>query len=222
MNLSAQLLPSLWYGSFNLLLILALLLAWWHLDWRGLKTDPGLQHRFGFALVLLVCIWSLRAGVTDGLGIHFFMVTALHLVFGWQLAISAVVLVLLGLVWIGAEVWQGVGINGWVSGLVPILCTYGLWWWQQRIRLFNPFAFIFLVAFLGAALSVVASGLLMTLIYWGSNTHSLSILIAEYWLFVPLIALPEATLNGILISGLVVFKPEWVKLFDEQKYYGKL
>ena len=62
----------------------------------------------------------------------------------------------------------------------------------------------------------------MTLIYWGSNTHSLSILIAEYWLFVPLIALPEATLNGILIAGLVVFKPEWVKLFDEQKYYGKL
>ncbi len=197
---------------------MVLIAAWRFMDWQNLSSNAGLQHRFGFALVLLVCIWSIRAGVHEGLGIHFFMVTALHLVFGWQLAISAVFLSLIGMVWIGTEAWQGIGLNGWISGVVPILCTYGLWKLQRRLDLFNPFAFIFFVAFLGAIVSVLASGLLMTMVFTVAGVYELDTVIEQFWIFVPLIALPEATLNGMFVAGLIVFKPEWVALYDEERH----
>jgi uncharacterized membrane protein len=216
MNLTADLFSASWYWTFNGLFLLALLVAWWRLDWKVFQADSQLQHRFGFALVILVLIWSMRAGVSTGLGIHFFLVTTLHLVFGWQLAISAVFFSLLGMVWIGRESWQGIGINGWVSGMVPIICTWFLWRVQHWMRWYNPFAFIFIVAFLGAAISVVASGLLMTLIFVGAGVYPLAEVVDQFWIFVPLIALPEAVINGIFVSGLVVFKPEWVKLFDRR------
>lgn len=216
MNLTADLFPAAWYWTFNILFVIALLIAWWRLDWKLFQSDAQLQHRFGFALVLLVLIWSMRAGVSTGLGIHFFLVTTLHLVFGWQLAISAVFLSLIGMVWIGRESWQGIGINGWVSGMMPIFCTWILWRIQHWMRWYNPFAFIFVVAFFGAAISVVVSGVLMTGIFVGADIYSLDQVVEEFWIFVPLIALPEAVINGIFVSGLVVFKPEWVKLFDRR------
>lgn len=218
-NLSTNLISPLLFHSFNLLLGLILLLAWKFFPFQRIKKDTALQHRFGIALVLLVCIWSMRTGVSSGLGIHFFMVTTLHLVFGWQLAITAVFLALLGMVWIGNEAWQGIGINAWVSGVVPILCTYGFWRIQKAYQLYNPFVFIFMVTFLGAIVSVIASGLLMTAIMWLGAAYTLHDIVQQFWIFVPLIALPEAVLNGMFIAGLIVFKPEWVALFDEKRHF---
>ena len=220
MNITADLFSPLWYWGFDIAFALLLLLAARFMEWQELKLNKELQHRFGASLVILVLIWSMRAGVSTGLGIHFFLVTTLHLVFGWQLALFAVVLAMTGMVWIGKESWQGIGINGFVSGVVPILCTYVLWKVQQRSRLNSPFAFIFLVAFLGAVISVIASGTLMTLVFLGAGVYSFDHIVSQFWIYVPLIALPEAILNGIFITGLVAFKPDWVKLFDQKKYFN--
>ncbi len=221
MNLTAELFPTGWYLLFNLIYLVTLGYALRTAPWALLKEDTGLQHRLGFSLVLLVLIWSLRAGVDQGLGIHFFMVTALHLVFGWRLALLVVTLGQLGMVVVGQEAWQGVGLNAVTSGLAPILTTWLVWQWQERKQLYNPFVFIFLVAFGGAILSVLVSGLVMTAAFTWSGVYSLAEVKESFWLFVPLIALPEGVLNGMIIAGLVVFKPEWVALFDEDKYYPK-
>ncbi|WP_428239951.1 energy-coupling factor ABC transporter permease [Gynuella sp.] len=220
MNITADLFSPIWYWSFDIAFALLLLMATNFLEWHELRGDKELQHRFGLSLVILVLIWSMRAGISTGLGIHFFLVTTLHLVFGWQLAMYAVALAILGMVWIGKESWQGIGINGFVSGVVPILCTYTLWRIQRKSRLNSPFAFIFLVAFLGAIISVVASGVLMTAIFLGAGVYDFDHIVSQFWIYVPLIALPEAILNGTFITGMIVFRPEWVKLFDQKKYFN--
>ena len=219
-NITADLFPPIWYWCFDIAFVLLLILATGFMDWKELKADKELQHRFGASLVILVLIWSMRAGVSTGLGIHFFLVTTLHLVFGWQIALYSVALAMFGMVWIGCESWQGIGINGFVSGVVPILCTYILWKIQKRSRLNSPFAFVFLVAFLGAIISVIVSGLLMTVIFLGARVYSFDHIVSQFWIYVPLIALPEAVLNGMFITGLIVYKPDWVKLFDQKKYFN--
>lgn len=219
MNLTADLFPAVWYGLFNVVYLLALGYALRTAPWHQVRADTSLQHRLGFSLVLVVIIWSLRAGVDQGLGIHFFMVTALHLVFGWRLALLVVTLGQLGMVLVGQEAWQGVGLNAVTSGLAPILTTWLVWRWQERNELYNPFVFIFAVAFGGAILSVLVSGLVMTAVFTLGGVYTLTEVKEAFWIFVPLIALPEGVLNGMLIAGLVVFRPEWVALFDEDKYY---
>lgn len=219
MNLSANLFSPAWYITFNILFGLVLLLSLFFIHWQELANNKGLQHRLGMALIAVICIWSLRAGVSEGLGIHFFLITAIHLIFGWQLAIWVVALALLGMVWIGKEAWQGIGINAFVSAVVPILCTYTVWRIQQIKQIFNPFAFIFLVCCLGAALSIIASGLLMTWLLWAAGAYSLEEIYHQFWIYAPLIALPEATINGIIITGMIVYRPHWVRLFDQDKYY---
>ena len=219
MNLSAGLFSANWYISFNVLFGALLLLSFYFINWSNLYADKGLQHRLGFALVAVITIWSVRAGVSEGLGIHFFLITAVHLIFGWQLAIWVVAFALLGMALSGKEVWQGVGINAFVSAIVPMLCTYALWRIHIAKKMYNPFAFIFLVCFAGAILSVIASGLFMTWLLWAANIYELSFIVDEFWIYVPLIALPEATINGIIVTGMIVFRPQWVKFFDQDKYY---
>ncbi|MDX1453189.1 MAG: energy-coupling factor ABC transporter permease [Oleiphilaceae bacterium] len=218
MNLSADLFGAGWYWTFNLLFAALLLLSLFFIHWQALLRDTGLQHRLGMALVAVVCIWSIRAGISEGLGIHFFLITSIHLIFGWQLAIWVIALALLGMVWIGREVWQGIGINAFVSAIVPMLCTYTLWRIQQAKQLYNPFAFIFIVCFMGAIVSVIASGILLTWLLWASGAYPFEDIVEQFWIYVPLIALPEATINGIIITALVVYRPQWVRFFEQEKY----
>lgn len=219
MNLSADLFSPAWYITFNVLFGLLLVLSLFFIHWQQLIIDKALQHRLGFALITVICIWSMRAGISEGLGIHFFLITAIHLIFGWQLAIWVIAIALAGMVWVGNEVWQGVGINAFVSAIIPMLCTYTVWRVQQAKGPYNPFAFIFLVCCLGAALSIIASGVLLTWLLWAADVYSLEEIYQQFWIYLPLIAIPEATINGIIITGMIVYRPQWVRLFDQEKYY---
>lgn len=219
MNLTAETLP-LWLNLLSTVFVLwVLVMALRFIPFGDLKNDTGLQHRLGFSVLMLAAIWSMRAGVTDGLGLHFFLITTLHVVFGWQYAIWVVALVQMGLVAFGVESLWAFGMNAVTSGVIPILVTYICWRYIERKQLFNPFAFIFGVGFAGAIISVLASAFFVSVTFLLTKTYSLFEIQYELWAYLPLIALPEGIINGMLIAGLIVFKPEWVLLFDEKKYY---
>ncbi len=218
MNTTSELFPFAFSVITNLLFAFVVLYALIKIPWKTVNEDSGLQHRVGFSVVLLVAIWSLRAGVSEGLGIHFYMITAFHLIFGWQVSIVLVCLVQLGMVLVGNESWLGLGMNGITSGLIPILVTYSCWRWIDSREVRNPFTFIFGTAFLGAILSVVASVSVLSLIFVVFGIYSWDQITNEYLVFIPLIALPEGILNGMLVASLVIFKPHWVKMYDEKRY----
>ena len=220
MNISAGLFSGQLTIAFNCAAIAILALALRFVRWQILLSNAKLQHVFGFSFIVLMGIWLIRAGITDGLGIHFYLITALHLLLGWELAIWVAAFAMLGTIAAGAESLSGFGINMIVSVVTPLLTNYVVWKLHDRSNFNNPFSFIFLVACLGAALSVVSGGLVMTALLVLSGTYSLELTIEQFWVFVPLIALPEATINGLIITVLIVFAPEWVRLFDQKRYYG--
>lgn len=206
---------------FNLLFAGFVVLAVQRSMLREIAKDTFLQHRIGVALLALVVVWSLRAGVSDGLGLHFFMLTSIHLLFGWRIATVLVAVVQVGMIAVGNETWLAFGINGFISGVIPIFVTFYIWRYVDKQEPPNPFVFIFGIAFFGSMLGVVASAAVLSSLYLITGTYDLEKLIAELWAFVPLVALPEGVLNGMLITGFIVFHPELVKLFDEQRYLGK-
>jgi len=189
-----------------------------YIDYRALSKDTGLQHRLGIAVVLLTILWSMRAGISDGLELHFFMVSALHLIFGWQLAMLVVFVVLLVLLAFGSATWYSMGLSGLVSGVIPILCTFAFWKLHKAKTPHNPFAFIFLVASLGAVVAVLVSGVFLSVVMLATGDATVFQLKNELWLLMPLMALPEGAINGMLIAALIVYVPDWVKLFEERRY----
>ena len=221
MNISADLFSDGFIWFANALAIAALVLALFFIHWRAIAEDSRVQHVIGFCTMVLMIAWSLRAGISDGLGIHFFLVTAVHLLMGWQLAIWVAALAIGGTVVLGLESIEGFGINMLVSVIVPLLTNYCIWLAHDRSKATHPFSFIFLVAFLGGAISVIASGMVMTTILWTQDIYSFEQIANEFWVFIPLIAFPEATINGMLISILIFNHPEWVRLFDQARYLGK-
>lgn len=221
MNISADLFSSglIWFT--NALAISALILALFFIHWRAIIEDSRVQHIIGFCTIALMIAWPLRAGISDGLGIHFFLITAVHLLMGWQLAIWVAALAIIGTIILGQESPEGFGINMLVSVIVPLLTNYTVWRLHDRSNATHPFSFIFLVAFLGGAISVIASGLVMTLMLWTLGVYSFEQIANEFWVFIPLIAFPEATINGMIISILIFNHPQWVRLFDQNRYFGK-
>lgn len=221
MNISFDLLPLWVHVLSNIFFLGFVLLAAGKPLWDELLNNPGLQHRVGVALILLILAWSLRAGVSDGLGLHFFMLTSIHLLFGWRIAIVLVAFVQLAMIALGRDAWLAFGINGLISGIIPIFVTFYIWRYVDRQDPPNPFVFIFGISFFGAMLGVVASALVLSLLYMATGTYELDKLLSEVWAFIPLVALPEGVLNGMVITGFVVFYPEVIKLFDERRYFKK-
>lgn len=218
MNIADTTLPIWLNHLLNLVFLGILFLSLKTYRWRDLASDNGLQHRLGFSAILLIVIWSLRAGLTEGLGIHFYLITCFHLMFGWQLSILLVFLVQIGMIVVGNETWHAFGINSITSGFIPICTTYLFWRFVEYKRYYNPFAFIFFIAFGGGAVAVIASGIFMTAIFLALDIYTFNLIVYEFWAFVPLISLPEGILNGMAIAALIVFKPSWVVMYDEEKY----
>src|SRR6056297_785411 len=88
--------------------------------WRKL-ADDGLMHPYFASTVILMVAWTLKAGVDAGLGFHFIGATLLTLMFGWRLALLAVLVALLGsYITLGGDV-QAFAANLLLKGGVPIL-----------------------------------------------------------------------------------------------------
>lgn len=218
MSITEGLLPAQLLWSASLLYLSILAVALWRAPWRRLLEHSELQHVFLGATVAIGLLWSVRAGITPGLGIHFVGMTLLTLMFGWQLALVASGLALLMVCGLGLDAWEGFGVNGLVVGVVPVLTSYGIYRLVERFLPNHFFIYIFITAFGGAMLAVAMSAVAMVLVVAGSELYSYGKISYEYLAFLPLIMLPEGLLNGMLATIFVVFKPRWMATFDDDKY----
>ncbi len=218
MSITDGLLPhlaSLWLlAAFSLVVLLAL----WRLPWRILLGNRHLQHLFFGSTVALTLLWTLRAGISPGLGIHFLGMTLLTLMFGWDLAIVSATLALLGVSWVGLESWQGFGFNGLCTIVLPALVSLGILRLVEARLAKNFFVYLFCCGFLGAAISVGIMGLAAALSLWGLDVYPWQQVYQEYVLLLPLIMFPEGLLNGIVMTAMMVFYPDWIRTFNARIY----
>lgn len=216
MNYPASLFPSIWYvGAF---LPLALVWLWClrHLPWHRLR-ESGFQNLWLGTVVVLAVLWSLRAGVRPGLNFHLLGATAAMLMFGPELAILALSAVLAAVSFNSHLSWTAYGLNALVMVVLPVLVSFTLLNLVERFLPQQFFVYVFVSTFFGAALTILSTGLVSTLVLM-AGPYTGDYLFSQYFPYFILLAFSESFLTGMLITIMVVYRPEWVSTFDDRRY----
>ncbi|MBA1147636.1 energy-coupling factor ABC transporter permease [Ectothiorhodospiraceae bacterium WFHF3C12] len=218
--MSGLALPAGWWIALWVMGALALLSAARFLPYRVLWNSPTAQHLFFAACLGLTLLWSVRAGITPGLGVHFLGVTALTLMVGWPLAIVATLVAsglnaLFGLIEPSLVPFEFV-----LNGVVPVAVSH----WVRLVleRLFPPHLFVYLLGcgFAGGVLAGLASRGATAAVLVLAAAYSGDRVAGELGVIMALTTLPEGVINGMIVTVMAVYRPEWVKEFDDSRYLG--
>ena len=220
MNLTATLLPPGWMLAVHTLVAA---LALWVLrtaPWRRL-VEPITSQIFPAAVVLLLALWSIRPPPLAGIEIHFLGATVLTLMFGARLAVVALSLVLLGTAVLGRLDPAALSLHLLVLACLPVTASRAVLWAAERWLPRNLFVYLFIPSFLGAALTLAVTGA-VSLGLIGTLADAARAHMA--WQSLPfclLLAFGEATLSGMVLTLMVVYRPDWVGTFDDGRYLRK-
>lgn len=219
MSIVPELLP-LWL-LWGALFPTAILLIWaaWRTNWQALRVQPPLQHVFYVTCLVLVVLWSIRAGISSGLGIHFMGLTAATLLMGWSLALLAGALSLLFVCFLGLEAFSSFGVNYLVSVALPICTSYLVLKWIQRVLPANPFIYIFVCGFFNGAFAIFCVAVTTSLLLGLTQVYSWDEVYHNYFMYVPLMLFPEAFVNGMFVAGIIGTKPELLSSFNVDEYF---
>jgi uncharacterized membrane protein len=199
----------------------ALTLALARAPWRAWLADRERQWVWLGSLSLLLVVWSMKAGLTPGLSVRFLLVTALTLLHGWHLAVTAGALVLAVMSFLGLAEWSLFGPNLLCMAIVPALFTA---WFHEQVHArlpHNYFIYFFVSTFLGAALGFNLAGLVRVALLAASGTLDAAHAGPEYFAILPLMSFGEAVVNGTIIGMAVVYRPKWVMSFDDRLYLAR-
>ena len=218
LHIPSSLLPVqlIWFS--NIMFSIVVLLACYMARWKILFREPEQQHVFLGAIVLLLFIWGIKAGISPGLGFHHLGATLFTLMFGWQLAVIGLSVTLVASLLLATPDLVSIGINGVLSIAIPIGVSLGIFRFSQKWLPDNFFIYIFICAFFGAGLAVAASRLSAMGVLSAINAYPNEKLIEESLQYLPMFMFPEAFVTGMLMTAFVVYRPAWVVTFDDDRY----
>ena len=220
MNLHGELLAADVYGFIYLLALVGLVFCIRRAPWAVLNEAAKINAWLG-ASIVVAAVWLLKAGVRPNLHLHLLGATALTLMVGPYLALLGLLLVLLALTWLGIGDWQNLALNWLLMAWTPVVATYVLLRLCQRYLPPNYFVYIFINAFIGGALAMLATGAAAGSFHWLAGTYSSDVLLEEYLPFYLLLAFSEAFSTGMALTMFVVYRPQWVMTFDDALYLRK-
>lgn len=216
MNLTNALIPQSWLLVSWLLFAVALAKTLFAAPW-GALNQPGIFNLLLGASVAVLALWQIKAGIQPGLNLHLLGATALTLLFGpWFAILGLTLTLLLATAWDGA--WQAFAVNGLLMAVLPVTVS----WWIYRLvdsKLPNHFfIYVFLNAFIGAGLTVALMGFAVSWTLMLAGAYPLDYLLSHYLPYYLLMAWSEAMTTGMIMTLLVVYKPQWVATFDDKNY----
>ena len=221
MNFPDALFPEAWALGAFLPLLAILLWCVATAPWKRLGDSGQLNVWLG-TVVLLVLVWSMKAGVKPGLNMHLLGATMFTLMFGRELAIIGLSVVLAGVTLnnelLGRAGWEAYALNALVLAVLPPILADAIWRAVERWLPVNFFIYVFVTAFFGAGLAVMATGLFASALLWGAGIYTATMLGEDYLPYYFLLGFAEAWLNGALITLMVVYTPHWVGSFDDRRY----
>jgi uncharacterized membrane protein len=176
-----------------------------------LREDRVGLHLFAGSVVVLIMLWTLRAHVGDGPGLHVLGVTTVTLLLGPARAVLAT---------LAAEVVVGfmagtptaIAASWLVVGLVPLLITESVrrLVWRRFPR--DPFVFLFGCAFFGSALALIATYVVGFALIGGVSepggiwTGAIPSLPA----FLLMVSFSEGFIDGTVVTMVLVMRPAWL------------
>lgn len=189
-----------------------------HLDFAALGKSKLQQHLVFGASASVFFLWIFRAGIYDGLSVHFLWLTALALTLGVRYSILAATAALLGVTAIGLEDWAMFGINGLFGILIPIALTHLIYNISFHRLPRNLFVYIFVCAFFPGALMIALKMALVGGFYTLDGIYDWLTVKDNYLVLIPLLLFPEGMLNGMTMTLLVIYRPHWVYTFHDKFY----
>jgi len=220
MNLPANLLPTEWLWAGNVLYALVALAVLRGAPWRRL-IGPTTSHLFLGTCVVLMVMWSLRAGIRPGLNFHLLGATLMTLMFGGWPAVLGISVVLLAITLYGMSGWESYGLNALLMGAWPALVSWTVYRLALRFLPRHLFVYIFVCGFFGAALAMAATGVASAAVFVLSGTYGFDSILSEYLPYFLLMVFPEAILTGSAVALLAVYRPEWIWTYDERTTLGR-
>lgn len=173
---------------------------------------------FGLMLSLLVFLWSFPVGPYPGLKVHLVGGMLLTLMFGPSLALLTLAGLTMATAMFGHGGLYSVGINICIQAVVPVIVAQGLVLAQKKYLPDYFFVYIFALAFLGSAATIAALTASASVLYLSAGVFDSGFLLEHWWVAMVLNAWGEAWLTGMLMTIFVVYRPEWVTSFDDQRY----
>ncbi|MCW8108766.1 energy-coupling factor ABC transporter permease [Alteromonas ponticola] len=182
------------------------------------RADSRRQHIVFGAAASVFFLWIFRAGIFPGLDVHFLWLPALALILGFRFAILAASFALAGTTVIGLDSWSMFGVNGLLGICAPIALTYVIYIISFHRIPRNLFVYIFVCAFFpGAAMIAIKMGLLGGY-YFIDGMYEWEVIKDNYLILIPLLLFPEGMLNGMTLTLLTIYKPEWIYTFHDKFY----
>lgn len=198
-----------------------LLLLLWQFPrdfWPKLKRESSYQHLVFATTLVLGILWSIQAGIHDGLKLHFLLLTTLVLCHGWRIAMWLCLLPTLFLVGIGKLPLADAGMFALSHYLLPGLFSYLLFLFSYRYLPRHLFVYIFVAGFLAAALTICLQLLLSSTLFYLDGRYDWQTISDNYLLFALLIWFPEALLNGAAVTLMAIYRPDWLRTFYDREY----
>lgn len=198
-----------------------LLLAIRQTNWRLFYHSRLLQHLSLGGIAILSFVWLMSARLDQGLSIHFLGITALTLMLGYRRAlIASAIIVLINQSFAGYP-WSAISSLYLTHGVVPATATYLAYAVIYHRLPRHPFVYLFVNAFLTGALAIGFTHLTHSLWAWGTGYLGWDAVWHNYALITPLVMFPEALLNGMAVTLMVVYKPDWLITFNDATYLDK-
>ncbi|MDA8962118.1 energy-coupling factor ABC transporter permease [Congregibacter sp.] len=218
MHVPAHLLPHWILVVAGIALLLSLALALWHAQWSALRQEPGRMHLVAGGAVVCLMLWLLNIHLVDGLILHFLGITTLTLLVGWSFTVLAASLAVVALYALQGLHWAAYPLSVLLCIVLPATTTWVLARLLYRPSLQHPFVYILGAGFSGGALVMLLLALAALLLFWSSGLNDYLENVREFWPLLFLLMFSEGFINGMCVTALAIFYPDWMKTFDDQFY----
>jgi uncharacterized membrane protein len=218
-NLPDNLLGEGWYWAAWVVWLPLFAHCVWRAGWLRLRDGEQMNVWLGM-IVLLVLVWSLKAGVRPGLSLHLLGATMFTLCFGPVLAFVGLSLVALGVTLNGDGDITSFAANALLTAGSGVAISYSLHRTSLRFLPRHLFVYVFVDGFFAAALTVCGVGLVASVLLAAAGAYDWDYLASDYLPYFLLLGFSEAWLSGMLMTLFVIYRPHWVGSFDDSIYLG--
>lgn len=187
-------------------------------QWFAIVREPRRMHLIAGGAVACLLLWLLNIHLIDGLVLHFLGITTLTLVVGWSFTVLAASLAMLGIYGIQTLDWPGYPLSVLLCVVLPATFTWVFARSLRRPGLQHPFVYTLGAGFAGGGLAVLALALCALLLFWLSGLTVYLDNAKEFWPLIFLLMFSEGFINGMCVSALAIFYPDWMKTFDDKFY----
>lgn len=217
MNFAADLFDGIWLWGGGFVACLVLIWMFRSGRWAELRRPERINLWLGTAVALML-VWRMKAGVYPGLDLHLLGAMVANLLFGPQLAMGLLGVVLIGVGLATGMDWQSLGLNWLFMAVLPVVIAEGIRRFANRRLPRHFFVYVFVVAFFGSAATVMLQGVAASLLLTSAGVYAFDFLASNYLPYCLLLGFSEAWLSGAVITVMVIYRPEWVASFDDRLY----